>query len=319
MKLLTATEIQSAHKRLKKIGVTSEILQANEPGIYLKTENQLMGNSYKIRGVIEFFARLNLRSNVKSNPVGSSIKVLSAGNLALATAIESLKQKIHCQSLVPEGISEAKKSLLKHYGSEIIEMPFEEIWKLVNQSPLSLGHEYLHPLNPSLLCGYSTLIPELQSQLTRYDAIVVPYGLGGLTLALAQGCKVLGYHPRIYAVEIKGHSPFFSFSKAGGLKESPKLRSFIEAMGAPGVLPEVFDQLKNFEIETILVTQDETKEAIRDLVRLHSLQVEGAAGAAYAAARKLSSIPGEGQQIVAILTGGNISQNVLSEILAGSS
>lgn len=306
MKLPSATEIRLAYDRIKKEGVCSDLLQGTEPGLYFKTENRLPGNSYKIRGVLEFF--------FKSKVFGQSIKVLSAGNLALATAIESSKRGVHCQAIVPEGVSEAKKSLLEYYGSDIEELPFDEIWKLVNQSPESLGAKHLHPLNPSLLCGYATLLVELQQQMKKCDAIVVPYGLGGLTLALAHGCKALEFNPRIYAVEIEGHSPFLFSLKAGSPQVSPKLRSFIEAMGAPGVLPGVFEQLKSFEIETISVTEAETRSAIRNLYQSQSMRVEGAAGAAYAASKRLTDL-GE-QRIVAVLTGSNISDSAFASIVS---
>lgn len=203
---------------------------------------------------------------------------------------------------------------MQHYGSDIEEFPYEEVWKLVNQSPQSLNAEYLHPLNPLLLIGYATLIVELQQQIQSCNAIVVPYGLGGLTFALAHGCKVLGFSPRIYVVEIEGHAPFHSSLRAGRPQVSAKLRSFIEAMGTPSVLPEVFEQLKSFQLAAISVTEMEVRSAIRDLYHAQSMRIEGVAGAVYAAARRLAEL-GE-QRVAAVLTGGNISDSIFQSIVS---
>lgn len=100
MKLPTANEIRFAHERLRKAGISSDLIGDSEPGIYLKCENRLLGNSYKIRGVLEFFAN--------SDFFDGSIKVLSAGNLALAAAIESSARGVQCTAVVPQGISDVK-------------------------------------------------------------------------------------------------------------------------------------------------------------------------------------------------------------------
>jgi threonine dehydratase len=80
-------------------------LKLSEIGsVFLKEELRLTTNSYKIRGVTSFFR------SIKDVP--PSIEVLSAGNLAFATAYECQKRSIICTAIVPEGISEVKKKNL---------------------------------------------------------------------------------------------------------------------------------------------------------------------------------------------------------------
>lgn len=298
----------SAFARFKKENLSSKIVNTKNKNLFLKVENTLPGGSYKIRGVREYFDQVE--SSIKA------IKVLSAGNLALATAIESSKSTRACQAIVPTGISEIKKHGLQRYGAEVMEIPFSELWDLVNKSPDELGTEYLHPLNPHLVCGYATMALEIREQLPKHSALVVPYGLGGLALSLAYGCAITGVSTKLYIVEIVGHSPLKTSLDAGQPMISPKLQSFIEALGAPAVLPPVFESLRPYSPEVVLVSEEETKEGIRELYNDYGLRVEGAAGASFVAAKKISSQKSE--QIVAILSGGNISDDIFYQIISKS-
>lgn len=280
MKLPSKTQIISAYVRLKKEGIVSELVDSKNKNLFLKAENTLLGGSYKIRGVREYFEQIKLSKHV--------IKVLSAGNLALAAAIESYKRKLPCQAVVPIGVSEIKKRKLQEYGAEILEVPFANLWNLVNTAPDQLEGEYLHPLNSLLLCGYATMALEIREQLPTYDALVIPYGLGGLAVSLAHGCAIGngGRKTKIYIAEISGHSPLKTSLENGQPMPSPKLQSFIEALGAPEVLPPVFERIQHYSPEVILVSEKETRDGIRELYLDYGLRVEGAAGATYIAAKK---------------------------------
>lgn len=298
-------QITSAYSRFKKEGLGSQIVNTKYRNLFLKAEHTLPGGSYKIRGVREYFEHAD--SSKKTT------KVLSAGNLALATAIESLKRKKLCQALVPIGVSDIKKRKLQEHEAEVIEIPFSDLWNLVNQSPEELGSDYLHPLNSSLLAGYATMALEIREQLPTYESLVVPYGLGGLALSLAYGGSICVAKTKVYVAEIVGHSPLKNSLDEGRPTSSPKLQSFIEALGTPAVLPAVFEKFRTFSPEVILVFEEEVKNGIRELYNDYGLRVEGAAGASYAAAKKVSSLRPE--QVVAILTGGNISDDIFEKIM----
>lgn len=298
-------QVIAAFARFTKEGLSSKIVSTKNKNLFLKAENTLPGGSYKIRGVREYFDQVD--SSAKA------IKVLSAGNSALATAIESSKRARPCQAIVPTGVSEIKKHRLQEYGAEVMEIPFSELWGLVNKSPDELGTDYLHPLNSHLLCGYATMALEIREQLPKHEALMVPYGLGGLALSLAYGCAIAGANTKIYIAEIAGHSPLKTSLDAGRPMASPKLQSFIEVLGTPAVLPPVFESFRQYSPKVVLVSEEETKDGIRELYNDYGLRVEGAAGATFVAAKKVASQKSE--QIVAILSGGNISNDIFQKIV----
>ena len=268
------------------------------PSVLLKLECSLPGGSYKMRGVKSYF------KNTRQLP--RQICVPSAGNLALATALEASAHGILCKAIVPTGISAIKRNKLRQAGAEITEEPFEKIWDLVLDTTLRTRTDFLHPLNPFLLSGYGEIVDELRVQCPRNHCIVVPYGLGGLAMAVVARLKQLDVKTPVYVCEIEGHAPFYRALAEGKPIPGAKLQSFIEALGTPCVVPKVFEKLKDRIAGSILVNENQVRQAIAELKASMKIRVEGAAGAAFAAAKILRTQTHE--SVVALLTGSNISE-----------
>lgn len=285
--LPTKDNLQAASNLLKEKQFVSPLIDS--AGIFLKLDAQLPGGSYKIRGV-EFFIH-NRKENV------ARTQVLSAGNLALALAL-----KCSCEAIVPEGISEIKRSRLIKEGATVIEKSFNEIWKLVEASELRQSQTFLHPFNKELLAGYGSIIPELDW--VGESILVVPYGLGGLATALCHAIDVLNSKIKIVLCEITNHDPFTRAKEFGQPHPGNKLKSFIEAMGAPTVVNDIFHYLHDRIFDVVTVSEAEVAQEIIK-ANQKGLRLEGAAGAALVAAKKLTStLP-----IIALMTGANISDD----------
>jgi threonine dehydratase len=291
----------AANSPLNKISVNST------NAIFLKEELRLTTNSYKIRGVTSFFR--------SSKNLPQSIEVLSAGNLALATAYECHKRGIDCTAIVPAGISELKKKNLLRLRARIEERPFDDIWNLVFRSDIRERDDFLHPLNPKIVSGYGDIYREIYEQLPDSDGLVIPYGVGGLALGIIRVLKAISGQIPVFVCEISGHDPLNRVLTSGDFVSGPKLRSFIEAMGTPEVIPDVFDEISEHIEGVITVTENEVTEGMRELFAKRGIRAEGAAGAAFASALKLEA---QGKRnIVAVLTGGNICDDIFSEIIHG--
>jgi len=307
MELLRTSDILKTYEKLKSLGVTSLLLEAAP--LYPKLECRLPTGSYKARGVASFFLE-------ESNRKISRLDVLSAGNLALALASQCKSHEISCRAIVPQGISEIKKKGLIELGAQVCEEPFERIWEMVESKTKRTAPGFLHPFNPHLLLGYSTTAAELLEQLPSCDAVVIPYGLGGLAFSVIQGLRALGSMIPVYLCEIQEHAPFHRAAKSGAPSTGPRLKSFIEAMGTPVVIQEVFDSIKNDVKAVVEVNEAEVKAALLHLHHKHGIRVEGAAAATYAAALKVREMGHK--HVVPLMTGSNISNSVFEGIVNGS-
>ncbi|HTM64366.1 MAG TPA: PLP-dependent lyase/thiolase [Gammaproteobacteria bacterium] len=294
LKLPSLPDIQHAFTILRLRNISSAFAAADNCNLFLKCDNTLPACSYKIRGV-EYFA--NQLKSVET------VSVLSAGNLALAAAMRLREDHVNCEAVVPEGISQIKADKLTEAGAIIKSMPFTEIWRLVQDHSLRQSNTFLHPLNYHLLAGYASVIIELHQDGFMDGALVIPYGLGGLATAVARAIELTHSNIKLYLCEIDTASPFTRALQAGKPVFGPRLQSFIEAMGTPEVITDVFEYLRPRIAGVITVTVDEAKIEVHRAQQQYQLRIEGAAAASLAAARKLA----KNIRTTALLTGSNIS------------
>jgi threonine dehydratase len=290
--LPSLNEIFFADKLLQQKRLSSPLLPLEE-SLLIKCDGQLPGGSYKIRGVENFVAHLDHHDTVQ---------VLSAGNLALATTLRLNQSGIICEAVVPETISATKRDRLEQAGARIQQHPFHYIWELVCRQDLRESVTFLHPFNRHLLAGYGSLLCELQRDGFKHGALVVPYGLGGLAVSIAHAIELFSLDIQLYIAEIEGHAPFTRAMSANQPVTAPVMKGFIEAMGLPAVLDDVYQYLKHRIAGVLTVTEVDVRYEINTIYQQTGLRIEGAAGASLAAAKTLSG------PVTALLTGSNLSE-----------
>jgi threonine dehydratase len=89
--------------------------------------------------------------------------------------------------------------------------------------------------------------------------------------------------------------------------------SFVDAIGTPEVLKDVFEALEPLVAGARVVTIRQAEAAVARLFRADRLVVEGAGACAFAAAADLAR-EGRGR-VVAILSGANLEESTLLDIL----
>lgn len=271
--------------------------------LYLKLECNLSCGSYKIRGVESFFRKNSF----------SCFEVLSAGNLALASAKKAEELGVSCIAVVPMSISEIKEKKLKELNSSFRKLKYEHIWSMAKDISLIKKKEFLHPLKEDLILGYGTIIPEIITQMNDVGAIVIPYGLGGLALGITRAIKALSLNIDVYLCELANFSPFNRMKNTSKYSSGSTYSGFIEAMGTPEIIPSVYEELRLSIKDVIIVSEKEVSEGIKKLYQSQKIVVEGAAGACFVAGEKLKKVRED--KIVSILTGKNISESIHREIL----
>ena len=88
-----------------------------------------------------------------------------------------------------------------------------------------------------------------------------------------------------------------------------------DGLGVPLVTDEMWPLLRSVVDDTVTVSEDQVKDAIRRLALDNKLVVEGAGAASVAAALAISV--GERGRSVCILSGGSIDADKLASIIAG--
>lgn len=278
--------------------------------IFLKPENLQAFGSYKIRGVTSAVKCASERV------LNQGLVAASAGNMAQAVAFMAQKLKVNCTIYVPNSAPQIKKQMITALGANLIELPFEEVWHLVKHPPQNRDGLFIHPVfTPGLLEGYGQIARELLTDRPELDAVVIPFGVGGLTLGMARTLKVLKPAIEIYACEPETAAPLAASLSLGRPIQIDRRASFVDAIGTPEVLPQVFAEAKALLSGSIVVGIDEIRASVNVLARISKLVCEGAAAASVAAGMRLAQ-KNPNKEIACILTGGNVPQQVLIDCLA---
>jgi threonine dehydratase len=164
-----------------------------------------------------------------------------------------------------------------------------------------------------MVAGNGTIGLELIESPPELEAVVVPFGGGGLSSGIACAVHALRPAVRVYAAEVEGAAPFSASLAAGRPVSIDHRRSFVDGIGGGGVLTEMWPLASAVLDGSIVVSLEEVSEAVRLLAARSRVIAEGAGAAALAAA--LTGRAGEGP-VAAVISGGNIDHDVLAQILA---
>ena len=278
--------------------------------IYLKLENIQPIGSFKIRGAY------NAAREADPDEVRRGLVTTSAGNMAQGVAWAARELGVACTIIAPDHAPEAKLAAIDRLGGRVIKVPFDEWWTAMESS----GYEgvdglFLHPVeNEAVMAGNGTIGLEILEDLPDPDAVLVPWGGGGLFTGIASAIKAQRPETKLYGVEIETASPLNRTLESGSPQEVEYLTSFVDGAGAKALLPRMWARAEPLLDGAYVATLEETAAAIRLMAERARVIAEGAG--ALAAAVALSGRAGGGK-IVCIVSGGNIDFDKLTTILAG--
>jgi len=165
-----------------------------------------------------------------------------------------------------------------------------------------------------VVAGNATIAAEILEDLSDIDAVVVPFGGGGLISGIGSVMRRMKPGARMLAVEAETAQPLAAALAASGPVKVQHSPSFVDGIGSGIVLDEMWPLIRESVDQALSVFLAEIADAIRLLAAKQHVIAEGAGAASVAAA--LSGRAGEGN-IVCIISGGNIDATRLAAILNG--
>ena len=281
---------------------TSRTLGEN---VFLKAELFQKTGSFKPRGVLAKLATLTADEKARG------VTAISAGNHAQAVAWAAAEEGIDALVVMWRGASEQKIAATRGYGAAVdLEaagpaQAFERLEQLMAGSGRTLVHPFDDPVG---LAGAGTVGLEIEEDVPGVDTIVVPVGGGGLVagIAAAVDAQVVAVEPEL--------APALHEGLAAGRSVPVEPRSIADGLNAPfaGELPVAVCRERG--VRSVLVSEDEIREAMRFLHARAKLACEPA-GAAAVAALMAGRI--DGGRVCCVVSGGNVAGPTAAAILGG--
>lgn len=276
--------------------------------IYLKLENLQPIGSFKIRGAAKAMARLS------PEQLERGVLTASAGNMAQGVAWCARSLGIPCTVIAPETAPETKINAIERLGGRVIKVSFAEWWRAFEQRSFpGVEGTFIHSFDdPDVMAGNGTIATEIVEDLPDVDAIVIPWGGGGLTCGIASVMRELRPRCKIFASEVETAAPLAASLAAGTPTEVEYQPSWVDGIGAKAVFPQMFERARQLIDGALIADLNSVAEALRLLITHNHIVAEGAGACPVACA--LSGKAGSGK-IVCIVSGGNIDTSKLVRIL----
>jgi len=312
--VIALAEIEAARERIAGAAVRTPLLRLHVEApaeIYLKLENLQPVNSFKIRGAT------NAVMLAPASERQKGLVTASAGNMAQGVAWVARDLGVPATIAVPEHAPQAKLAAIERLGGRVLKLPYDDWWNAIVTSRVD-GVEglFVHPVqDPGVIAGNGTIGLEVLEDLPSPDAVVIPYGGGGLTVGIASAVKALRPGTRIFTAEPATAAALAAAFAAGKPTDVDYQASFVDGSGSRRVLDTMWPQVAPLVDGALSIPVAEVAAAVRLLAERARVIAEGAGALALAAA--LSGRAGSGR-VVCIVSGGNINLSTLAETFSGT-
>jgi threonine dehydratase len=307
-----SSAIENVRRVIADSAIRTPLVRLNgvEAEIYLKLENLQPIGSFKIRGAANAMARLSAAQ------LQRGVVTASAGNMAQGVAWCARKLAVPCTVIAPATAPETKINAIERLGGRVIKVSFDEWWRAFEQRAYpGVDGAFIHAFDdPHVIAGNGTIALEILEDLPDVDAVVIPWGGGGLTCGIASVLRAVRPECKIFTAEVSTAAPLAASIAAGAPTPVDYQPSWVDGIGARAVFPQMFERARNLIDGTLIADLSSVATAIRLMVQHNHVVAEGAGACPVACA--LSGKAGSGK-IVCVVSGGNIDSAKLVAILNG--
>jgi threonine dehydratase len=299
----------SPHIRHTPVEYSHALSEVSGAEVYLKLENLQATGSFKLRGATN--ALLSLGAGA------TGVVAASSGNHGMAVAHAARVAGLYPLIFVPEGAAAFKVEAIEALGAEIRRVEGDPVLAetAARTHADETGLPYLSPYNdPRVVAGQGTIGVELASDLDRVDVLFASVGGGGLIsgtggyLKGARGTRVVACSPVNSAL-------MHESLRAGRVLDLPSLPTLSDGT-AGGVEPGAitFDLCREIVDDSLTVSEDEIRVAMRLIIGRHHTMIEGSAAVAVAAFLQTAD-RWAGKQVAIVLCGANVGIGILKRVL----
>ncbi|KAI0418251.1 tryptophan synthase beta subunit-like PLP-dependent enzyme [Xylaria grammica] len=328
--VLTSTYLNQLASTPREISRRSDINRGPAKPVFrlwFKCENLQRVGAFKARGAFHAVEKLKKDPTfIEQGGLSKGVVCFSAGNHAQAVALAARESNLPAYIVMPETSSPTKIKSVEGYGAALTLCGRFEREAVAAQIIEKTGARLIPPYDhPDVILGQGSVGLEMQSQIPKLDAIVVPSSGGGLLSGTALSCEGTGI--RVYGAE-----PEFEGADDGrrGFLSGQRITHVASNSIADGLIGKLGQYPWGIIYERRLVnmmyavSEEEILAAMKLIFERLKLVVEPAAAVPLAVVlyneefrEMVESTAGEeGWDVGIILSGGNVGAERISELFA---
>ena len=314
-RLPTVAEIDATRKTIDGVAVRTPLVDSPSLSkklgkeVYLKLECFQPIRVFKIRGAY----------NKVSQTKEKNLVAVSSGNHGMATAFCARAFGKNCTVILPENPVQEKADAIAEYGATILKFGkyHNEREAKAMQIVKETGAALIHPFNDQLvIAGQGTCGLEIAEQLSDFDSVVVPVGGGGLISGIAMAVKSRKPKAKVFGSEPVGAPKLDMALKEHRIVSVSSPTSVADGLIAPALGDLTFEACSKYVDGSFVVSDDEILAAMKAIIRDARIFPEPSAASSVAALMAGRDTERLGNRIVFVISGGNVSQKLLAQVLA---
>jgi len=316
MILPTAQDVKRAAKMIQGIAYRTPLHRSEhlsrrfDANVFLKLECYQPIRVFKIRGATNKMLHLD---DIQSH----GVVAVSSGNHGLAVAYIARLLGTNATIVVPTSAVAEKVAAIKEQGATVIEHGRSHAERHARglQIQKEQGAFLVHPFDdPDIIAGQGTIGLEILEDLPDVDTVLVPVGGGGLIAGISLAVKAEKPDIKVYGVQSERAPSMYESIKAGKPIRLDDSTTIADGL-APGEPGQLTFRITREQVDRILLTsEDDIRSATRMALESLHVLVEPSAAAVVAALRH-SYRPRKGENLVLVISGGNISLRLLRDLL----
>ena len=318
--LTTLDDIRQARARLpadvRRTPIAALARDSAEVGcerLFLKLENMQVTGAYKIRAAFNMLQSLSPEQRARGAIMSSS------GNFAQAFAYAGKTMGVPIAVVMLDRTSPHKVAATKGYGAEVVfcgndalarQPAVERIAKERGMTAIDSWEER------PIAAGHGSIGLEIIEDCPDVDTVLVPVSSGGLAAGVATAIKESRPDVRVIGVQPERANAAYVSLQAGHPTTINYWDSMADGLSAvrPGDFP--FRHLQRYLDEIVLISEADIAATFRTLLFRGKVLSEPAG--AVAAAAFLAGKADKGKRTVALVSGGNVTEDMVQKMLAMS-
>ncbi len=312
MAAVTHDDVVAAAARVAPVVERTPLAEVRVNGhtVWLKCENRQTGGAFKLRGASN---RLLAMSSAER---ALGVVAFSSGNHAQGVAIAARRLGMKAVIVMPGDAPRLKIEGTRAAGAEIVffDRSTDDRVAIAARIAADSGATVVPSFDdPYVVAGQGSIGIEILDQLGRSPSrIVIPCGGGGLAAGIALACP----EAAITIVEPDGWDDMGRSLRGGTIVpvEADAPPTLCDALQTPRVSPITFGVLDQRQASALSVSDAAACAAVAWALHQHDLMVE--AGGAVALAALLSGKVDLVDDLVIVISGGNIDPELHARIIA---
>jgi threonine dehydratase len=277
----------------------------------LKLETDLPTASFKVRGAIYALAK-----NLERAPI-HEVVASSTGNHGAAVAYAAKLLGVTATIYLPENCNPVKRERIASLGAAIVERgnDITDAFEEVAQYAQDRGAYFLNDAtDEDLPAGPGTMGCEILEQLPAASTIFVPMGDTALIRGIAAAAKQISPGLRIVGVQSEQAPAYYLSWKHGQAICIETCDTIADGLSTRTTVPANVGAIRQLVDDVVLVSDQQMLDAIARLLFDEQVLAEPSGAATTAALLQHGSQGGE--NVVLVVSGANISREVLQRAIA---